>query len=113
MFGTLLLVGTATAFNAGVILHKLRNDRVLDALVDVSVTATMSMLYAGTMAGTAIAMVASFLFSIYLWFFPVKFPEVDMKPYMRYMTYGFVAILTVGLIATANAYGLIAVAMLI
>jgi hypothetical protein len=76
----MLLVGTATAFNAGVILHKIRNDRALDALVDVCVTSTMSAIYAGTLGGTAIAMVASFLFSIYLWFFPVELPEVDLTP---------------------------------
>ena len=81
---TLLLVGTATAFNAGVILHKVREGRYADSLVDVGVNVMLSTLYAGTLGGMAIAMVASLIFSMYLWFYPVEVPER-----IRVNTYNF------------------------
>ena len=112
MVGSMLLAGTATAFNAGVILHKVRNGRELDALVDLTVAGVMSAMYAGTLGGMYIAMIASFLFSIYLWFFPVELPHIDMTNFRKYALRTTVAVGILGLIVVANVYGLTIVAML-
>jgi len=112
MVGSILLVGVATAFNAGVIMHKVRNGRAVDALVDVAVTATMSAIFAGTLGGQAIAMIASLLFSIYLWFVPVVLPEFDMTP-VRKWAIGVALVAGLMLIVVfGNVYALPAMSML-
>ena len=113
MVGTLLLVAVATAFNAGVIIHKLRKERYTDSLVDISANLIMTTLYAGTLGGMAISMVASLIFSIYLWFFPVKLPTINYTPAMKWLVRVFVALLVITLLVIANAYGLLAFNLLL
>ena len=71
MLALALIGGLALAINFIVILHKFRKDKYEDGMLDLGAGFVMSMLFAGTMIGMAIAMVGSLLFSVYLWFFPV------------------------------------------
>ena len=58
-------------FNAAIILKKFTTGRETDAMVDFGVFLGFSWLGAGTMAGVSIAMLASALFSVYLFFNPI------------------------------------------
>jgi len=69
----ILLGGVATAFNFIIILHKLRNGRIVDSLIDLGTAITIGAMFVGTLTGMAIGMMASAIISIYLWFFPIKF----------------------------------------
>ena len=75
MFATLLLIGVATAFNFIVVLFKVRRGRYFDAAIDTSLTALMGLMFAGSLGGMSIAMVSSFLLSLYLWFNPLALPR--------------------------------------
>ncbi len=104
MFTTLLLASGATAFNAAIIIYKLKDERYTDSLVDLSVSGVMTALYAGTMGGMIVAMVASFLLSVYLLFNPIKLPEVDTTPIKIWSSRIAVAVLVVSIIVVANMY---------
>ena len=69
----LLMMAVATVLNFIFIKHKLEKERYADVLFDVAVLALLSALFAGTMGGMVIAMIASALMSIYLYFFPPRF----------------------------------------
>ena len=68
----ILLGGIATAFNFIIILHKLRNGRIADSIIDMTTAGIMGELFVGTLAGMSIAMVASMWVSMYLWFYPIE-----------------------------------------
>ena len=70
----------ATVSNFIFILHKLKNQRYADAATDITVLTILSYLFGGTMAGMAIAIVASAIMSIYLWFFPPNFDFEELVP---------------------------------
>jgi len=69
----ILLGGIATAFNFIIILHKLRNGRILDSLIDLGTATVLGAMFIGTLTGMSIGMMASAIISIYLWYFPFKF----------------------------------------
>jgi len=62
----ILVVGTATAVNFGMLKYKYDNNRQQDLILDVSVLIILSYMFGGTATGLGAAMVASFLVSIYL-----------------------------------------------
>ena len=70
---TVLLGGVATAINFLFIYYKIQKDRVEDAVVDIALFLIIAFLFAGTLGGMTIGMVASAIISIYLWFNPPKF----------------------------------------
>lgn len=62
----ILIFGIATAFNFIILKAKFDRERYLDVALDVATLVILSIILGGTMAGMAIAMVASFFISIYL-----------------------------------------------
>ncbi len=104
MFTSLLLAGSATAFNAGILIHKTRKGRYTDTLVDLTVAATLTAMFAGTMGGMVISMIASFIVSVYLLFYPVQLPTIERSTVtdILMILLGITAI--VAIIVVANIY---------
>ena len=67
------VIGIATAFNFIVILFKFKRRRYEDACFDLTVFIAISYMFAGTISGMSVGMVASAIVSIWLWFDPPKF----------------------------------------
>lgn len=67
------VIGIATAFNFIVILFKFKRHRYEDAFFDLAVFIAISYMFAGTISGMSVGMVASAIVSIWLWFDPPKF----------------------------------------
>lgn len=67
------VIGIATAFNFIVILFKFKRHRYEDACFDLAVFIVISYMFAGTISGMSVGMVASAIVSIWLWFDPPKF----------------------------------------
>jgi len=68
----LAIIGVVVAFNFLVIYAKVSAKRYLDAILDVTLLATISVLFGGSYAGLVVATVASAIISIYLFFKPPK-----------------------------------------
>lgn len=68
-----LVIGIATAFNFIVILFKFKRNRWEDACFDLSIFVAISWMFAGTISGMSVGMVASAVVSIWLWFDPPEF----------------------------------------
>ena len=73
--GFIIAGAIATAFSFIVIKAKLERKRWYDAILDLFALIILGVIFAGTVSGMAIAMIASTIVSIYLWFFPPKIPE--------------------------------------
>ena len=67
------VIGIATAFNFIVILFKFKRHRYEDACFDLAIFIVISYMFAGTISGMSVGMVASAVVSIWLWFDPPKF----------------------------------------
>lgn len=67
------VIGIATAFNFIVILFKFKKHRYEDACFDLVIFTVISYMFAGTISGMSVGMVASAIVSIWLWFDPPKF----------------------------------------
>lgn len=67
------VIGIATAFNFIVILFKFKRHRYEDACFDLAIFTVISYMFAGTISGMSVGMVASAIVSIWLWFDPPKF----------------------------------------
>lgn len=67
------VIGIATAFNFIVILFKFKRHRYEDAFFDLAIFIAISYMFAGTISGMSVGMVASAIVSIWLWFDPPKF----------------------------------------
>lgn len=67
------VIGIATAFNFIVILFKFKRHRYEDACFDLVIFIAISYMFAGTISGMSVGMVASAIVSIWLWFDPPKF----------------------------------------
>ena len=72
MLVVIIVGGIAMAFNAMVILRKFTTGRELDGFIDSMVFIGFSWLGSGTLAGVSIAMLASAIFSVYLYFNPIS-----------------------------------------
>ena len=71
-----ILSGIAMAFNILIILHKIRNLMIMNALVDIVTLGLIIFLTAGTYSGMVTGMIASVFISAYLWFFPLREPRI-------------------------------------
>jgi len=71
-----ILASLATVFNFIIVKIKLENKRFADAIVDISVALILGSMFMGSMLGMSIAMMASAMMSIYLWFYPPKVPTL-------------------------------------
>lgn len=71
-----IFIGIAVAFNFMVIYFKLQRHRYADAILDVSLLAIISFLFAGSFGGLVVATVASAIISCVLFFFPPKLPSL-------------------------------------
>jgi len=69
---SILIMGLATAFNILVILFKLKLNRKQDALLDISLFVSLSYLFSGSITGLQVAMIASFIISLSLFFIDLK-----------------------------------------
>lgn len=67
------VIGIATAFNFIVIIFKFKRLRYEDACFDLGIFAIITWMFAGTISGMSVGMVASAIVSIWLWFDPPKF----------------------------------------
>ena len=72
MLALALIGGLFLAANFIVIMWKFRKERYEDAALDFGAAVVMTLVFGGTLVGTAIAMVGSALFSLYLFMFPPK-----------------------------------------
>ncbi len=70
----ILIIGVATFFNLAIILHKVNQGRMLDALLDISTLVLLSVVFGGTISALSVAMIASMLFSLFLLFSRVSIP---------------------------------------
>lgn len=70
-----LVIGVATAFNFIIIIWKLQHNRIEDGILDISIFIAIGYLFAGTIAGMSVGMVASAITSIYLLIKPPEFLE--------------------------------------
>ncbi len=68
-----LVIGIATAFNFIVIMYKFKRGRYEDAIFDTLIFIAISYMFAGTISGMSVGMVASAVVSIWLWFDPPEF----------------------------------------
>lgn len=73
----IVVAGIATMFNFAIIKWKLENERYLDTTIDVGVLATVSYMFAGTISGLSIAMIASMLMSLFLLYSPPRFKFME------------------------------------
>jgi hypothetical protein len=69
----------ATAFNIVVIYYKFTHHKLQSAVVDTAVLVILSILFAGTVSGLSIGMIASFVFSIYLLIIDITKKEEPMS----------------------------------
>lgn len=79
----LLIIGVVTALNLMILKMKLEKARYADLGLDITALVVLNMFFGGTLAGMIIAMIASAIISIYLYFNPPKFfdePEEEIKP---------------------------------
>ena len=73
-----LVIGIATAFNFIVIMFKFKRGRLEDATFDTLIFIAISYMFAGTISGMSVGMVASAVVSIWMWFDPPNFLQ-DLK----------------------------------
>lgn len=72
----LLLIGLVTAANFLLLKIKAEKNRWADLAFDLIVLAVLSFLFSGTLGGLTIAMVSSFIVSVYLYFFPPNLKKI-------------------------------------
>ena len=71
-----IIIGLAVSFNFLVIKVKFERNRYSDAILDLSLLAVISFMFAGSFGGLVVATVASFVISLFLLFFPPKLPAL-------------------------------------
>lgn len=71
-----LVIGIATAANFILLKIKAEKNRWADLLFDIGVLFILSFLFFGTLGGLTIAMISSFIMSLYLYFFPPKIKKI-------------------------------------
>jgi hypothetical protein len=72
-------IGIAVAFNFLIIKVKFEKQRYADAILDLALLATISLLFAGSFGGLVVATIASAIVSLYLLVFPPKLPKLSPK----------------------------------
>lgn len=76
-----LLAGLATAFNFIIIFWKFEHGRTLDGIFDLLTFIAISVMFAGTMEGMSIGMIASAFISAYLLIKPPKFSSKTFEKF--------------------------------
>ena len=66
-------IGIVTFLNLIVLKIKFEQDRIGDLTLDIAAILALNYMFGGTLMGMQIAMVASLLMSIYLYFYPPNF----------------------------------------
>lgn len=66
----ILVIGVFTALNFIFIKWKISKGRYSDATLDIGAFIALNWMFGGTMSGMSIAMVASAIFSVYLYYSP-------------------------------------------
>lgn len=66
-------MGVVSFFNLMILKYKFEHDRIADLSLDIATLVVLSYIFGGTTTGMLVAMIASMLMSIYLWFYPPKF----------------------------------------
>lgn len=67
-----VILGVFTAFNFLILKVKLEQKRILDFIFDIAALIIISSIFGGTLGGMTIAMIASFIISLTLFFFPPR-----------------------------------------
>lgn len=73
----ILAMGIVTFFNLVILKIKFEAGRTADLALDVVSIVVLSYIFGGTVTGMLVAMIASGIMSVYLWFFPPKFTSFD------------------------------------
>lgn len=68
-----MIIAVATFFNFIILKWKFEHERYADLVFDVATLVVISWLFAGTLGGMIVGMIASALISLYLLVFPPKF----------------------------------------
>ncbi len=68
----MVIAAVATAANILILKIKIEKERYSDALLDGLIFIALGFAFMGTITGLQIAVIASSLVSLYLWFFPPK-----------------------------------------
>ena len=68
-----LIIAVATFFNFIILKWKFEHERYADLAFDIATLVCISWLFAGTLGGMIVGMIASALISLYLLAFPPKF----------------------------------------
>ena len=71
--GGIILIGVVTFFNLIILKIKFEKERWADLAMDIGSIIILNVLFGGTLTGMTIAMIASFLISLYLLIWPPKF----------------------------------------
>lgn len=83
----LIIIGFVTAGNFLILKIKAEQNRWADLAFDIVVLSILSYLFAGTLGGLTVAMVSSFVVSVYLYFFPPDlkkiFSSFDIKKFWK------------------------------
>jgi len=72
--GSLILIGIVTAANFLILKIKAEKNRWADLVFDLITLSILSFLFSGTIKGLTIAMISSFIISVYLYFYP---PQIN------------------------------------
>jgi uncharacterized protein (DUF983 family) len=75
-----IFIGFVTAANFLILKIKAEQNRWADLLFDIFVLSVLSFLFSGSLGGLTIAMVSSFVVSIYLYFYPPDLKKI-FKPF--------------------------------
>jgi len=70
--GLMLIAGICTAGNILILKVKIERKRYSDALLDGLIFVALGFVFMGTVTGLQIAVIASSVVSLWLWFFPPK-----------------------------------------
>jgi len=71
-----LIIGLVTAANVLILKIKAEKNRWADLFFDVTVLLFLSFLFSKTLGGLTIAMISSFVVSVYLYFYPPKIKKI-------------------------------------
>lgn len=72
----LIIIGLVTAANFLILKIKAEKNRWADLIFDLVVLSILSFMFSGTLGGLTIAMISSFVVSVYLYFFPPNIKKI-------------------------------------
>lgn len=72
-----IAMGIVTFFNLVILKIKFEAGRTADLILDIASIFVLSYIFGGTVTGMLVAMIASGIMSVYLWFWPPKFMQSD------------------------------------